>query len=316
MSTSGTKYSVSTPYRATDCEALPLRPKLSLSLTGKGQTTDGKHPGIVAHLTQGPDEARLSKVAVTLPPAMALDPDNAQALCKPEQALAKTCPATSIVGEVKAVSVLHEPLSGPVYFVEGVRTDPKSGRKIKTLPKLFIPLKGEGVEVDLNASSQVDPLDQLVTTFDNIPDAPVRSVDLTVAGGKHGVLVVSDANLCTATQIAQTRMDGQNGKIADSDVVVSTPCSPSVMSSKATKSSLTVKLGGLGAGKVTISGSGIKKASRTLKSAAVATLVAARTGHRAPSRIVVRFDPAGPAKTITTTLSLKKTSASKARARR
>jgi hypothetical protein len=312
VSTAGTKYQTSTPYRATDCEALALKPKLALSLTGAGQTTDNKHPGIVAHLTQTAEESRLSKVAVTLPLALALDPDNAQALCKPEQAAVKACPATSIVGQVKAISVLHQPLSGPVYFVEGIRIDPKSGRKIKTLPKLFIPLKGEGVEVDLNASSEVDPLDRLVTTFDNVPDAPVRSVDLTIDGGKHGILVVSGTDVCKGSQIAQARMDGQNGKIADSNVLITTPCSASVISSKITSTVLSVKLGGLGAGKVTVSGSGIKKTSRTLTTTSVATVVAKRTkGTKAPTKITVRFDPAGPAKATTKTLTLKGAGAAK-----
>lgn len=305
FSTLGARHAMSAPYQVTNCAALALKPKLSLTLTGKGQTTDGKHPGINARLTQRPGESNLDKVAVTLPEALALDPENAQALCKPEQAAAKACPATSIVGKAKAISVLHEPLQGPVYFVEGVRIDRKSGRKIKTLPNLFIPLKGEGVEVDLNASSDVDPLDNLVTTFSNIPDAPVRQVDLNITGGKHGILVVSGTNICKGKQVANARMDGQNGKVYDSDIAVGTPCSPSVKSSKLTKSALSVKLGGLAAGRVTVSGSGIRNISRTLKSAADATFVAKRTNGKAPSKITVRFDPAGPAKATSRTLSLR-----------
>jgi hypothetical protein len=236
---------------------------------------------------------------------LALDPDNAQALCKPEEALARACPASSIVGQATAVSVLHEPLKGPIYFVEGVRTDPKSGRRIRTLPKLFLPLKGEGVEIDLHASSQVDKLDRLVTTFANIPDAPVRSVEATIAGGKHGILVVSNADICAATQLVEARIDGQNGKIFDRDVVLSTPCKPSLISSKLGKSALTVKLGGLGAGKVTVSGAGIRKRSRTLRWNTTATVVARRTKAKAPTRIAVRFDPAGPAKATNHVLRLK-----------
>lgn len=310
ISTAGTRFSISTPYQATDCASLPLKSKLALSLTGKGQTTDNKHPGLVSHLTQGAGESRLRKVSVTLPLSMALDPNNAEALCKPEQALAKACPASSIVGQATAVSVLHEPLKGPIYFVEGVRTDAKSGRKIKTLPNLLIPLKGEGVEVNLHASSQVDALDRLVTTFANLPDAPVSTADITIAGGKHGILVVSGTNICAATQVAETRLDGQSGKIADSNVVVSTPCTPSVLSSKVGTSTVTVKLGGLGAGTVTVSGAGIRKGSRTLKSSAVSTIVARRIkGSKAPSKITVRFDPAGPVKATSHVLTLKRAAA-------
>ena len=306
VSTTGTRLTTAGDYQATDCASLPLRPKLAAALTGKGQTTDGKHPGLAVHIEQGPDESRLDKTTWTLPSSLALDPDNAQGLCKPEQALARACPASSIVGQATAVSVLHEPLKGPIYFVEGLRVDAKSGRAIRTLPNLFLPLKGEGVEIDLHATSQVDTLSRLVTTFANLPDAPVRSVDVTIAGGKHGILVVSNANICAATQIDEVRIDGQNGKIVDRDVVASTTCKPSLVSSTLGKSALTVKLGGLGAGKVTVSGAGIRKSSRTLVWNTAATVVARRTGGaKAPTRITVRFDPAGPAKATSHVLRLK-----------
>ena len=209
-STAGTKSSPSNPYQATDCAALALKPKLALPSRARARRPMASIRASSPHLTQQPGESRLSKVAVTLPLALALDPDNAQGLCKPEQAAAKACPVNTIVGQAKAVSVLHEPLAGPVYFVEGIRIDPKSGRKIRTLPKLFITLKGEGVEVDLNASSDVDPLDRLVTTFDGIPDAPISSVDLSIDGGRHGILTVSDADICKSTQIADQQIDGHN----------------------------------------------------------------------------------------------------------
>jgi hypothetical protein len=313
-STAGTRFSASTAYQATDCAALALKPKLAIALTGKGQTTDGKHPGVVAHLTQGPGESRLSEVSTTWPLALALDPDNAEGLCKPEQAVAKACPASSIVGQATAVSVLHEPLKGPIYFVEGIRTDPKSGRRIRTLPNLLVALEGEGVKVNLHASSAVDKLDRLVSTFTNLPDAPVRSVDVTINGGKHGILVVSRTNICAATRAVEVRMDGQNGKLADSDVVMSTPCTPSVLSSRVGRSTVTVKLGGLGAGKVTISGAGLRRTSRTLRASSVSTIVAHRIkGSGAPAKITVRFDPAGPAKATTHGLRLKPGAASGAR---
>ncbi len=55
-----------------------------------------------------------------------------------------------MVGKATAVTpILDEPLSGPVYFVKNERKDRKSGRSIKTTPKLVIPLVGQnGVEAD------------------------------------------------------------------------------------------------------------------------------------------------------------------------
>jgi hypothetical protein len=133
---------------------------------------------------------------------MALDPDNANALCEPADAAADRCPAASIVGRARAVSILHEPLTGPVYFVRGERRDPRTGRVIRTLPRLSVPLTGEGVRIKLNATSQVVD-DRLVTTFDGLPDVPLQSFGLDIDGGAHGILVVSGTDLCARNRSAR-----------------------------------------------------------------------------------------------------------------
>jgi hypothetical protein len=270
-STAGTVASVASRFQAANCTSLAYKPGLALTLTGKGQTTDGKHPGLVAHLAPRTGDANSKKVTTLLPLSLALDPDNANGLCEPAQAAADACPATSIVGSAKAVSILHEPLAGPVYFVHGIRTDPKTGRQISTLPKLFIPLRGEGVRIDVNASSEVVD-DRLVTTFDLLPDAPLRAFDLTIAGGKHGILVVSNTNICKANQQADGQFGAQNGKAATAVIGMATPCSLAIVASSRTASALKLTVGGLRAGKVSVSGAGLVATRRTISAATVATL--------------------------------------------
>jgi hypothetical protein len=194
---------------------------------------------------------------------------------------------------------LDEPLSGPVYFVKNVRKDPKSGREIRTLPKLVVPLTGQNsVKLTLTGTSTVED-DQLVTTFDNIPDAPVSSFKLNINGGKAGILVVSDADICKATQVAEQQVDGQNNKDADADVSIQTPSCPlKVLSKKVGKRSVTIKVGGLGAGKVTVTGKGIKKATKTVSKSTVATIVVKRT-KGAPTQIKVSFLAKGAKKAKT-----------------
>ena len=219
LSTTGERSDQTVAFQPVGCGDLDLNQKLSLNLTNKSQMTDGKHPGVDATVVDagpGSGGANIKKVEVKLPLSLALDPDNAQGLCKPEQRVALACPKSSIVGQATAKSVLAHDLTGPVYFVEGLRKDPKSGRTIRTLPKLWIPLSGDGVTIDLDASSAVDSSGRLVTTFDAIPDAPIKRFQLKITGGKHGILVVSDTNLCQARQVAEVAMDGQNGKNADS----------------------------------------------------------------------------------------------------
>jgi hypothetical protein len=295
----GATATISQRFQVDGCAGLDLKPDLALTLSGKGQTTDGKHPAVSAVLTQHSGQSNLSKVRVALPLSLALDPDNANGLCEfvDGSKVEPTCPKASIVGKATAVTpILNEPLTGPVYFVKNVRKDPKSGREIRTLPKLVLPLVGpNGIKLTLTGTSAVEN-DHLVTTFDNIPDAPVSSFKLDIIGGKGGILTVSNADICKSTQVAEKQVDGQNGKDADTSVSIQTPnCPLKVVSKKIGKTSVAVRVSGLGAGKVTVTGRGIKKTSKSIASATVATITAKRTKGK-PGKVTVSFDPAGPAK--------------------
>jgi hypothetical protein len=310
-SVAGTTAALSVRFQVGDCGSLALKPALGLSLSGKGQTRDGGHPAISATLTQPVVGANLKKVRVALPLSLALDPDNSNSdgLCsfvegsKPNP----VCPASSVVGKATAVSpILNQPLSGPVYFVKNERKDPKSGRSIKTTPKLVIPLTGEnGVKLTLTGTSSVPDNQHLVTTFENIPDAAVSSFKLDINGGKKGILVISGADICKSTQIADQQVDGQNNKTADADVYLQTPsCPTKIITKKVTAKAVTLKIGGLGAGKVTVSGKGIKKTTKTIAKSTVATIAAKRSGKVRPTKVTVSFKPTGGGKAKTTSARL------------
>jgi hypothetical protein len=214
------------PFAATDCDKLAFSPKTKIALTGATQTTTGKHPGVDSTVTQAPGQANIQQVQVTLPLSLALDPDNAQGLCEFADGLRGECPQTSVIGSATArTPLLDKPLSGKVYFVKGVRTDPKTGRQIKTLPTLLVQLRGD-IALDLRASTTVDAKSRLVTTFAPIPDAAVSSFQLKLAGGKHGILTVTSRDgLCTGAQKAALVATGHNGKRAPSTVTLATLCS-------------------------------------------------------------------------------------------
>jgi hypothetical protein len=222
----GTVRQVSTRFQVGSCQALPLRPRLALRLTGRRQTTDGRHPGLRAVLTQPGGQSNLERVTVRLPLSLALDPANAQALCEFEAGQRVDCPASSIIGRARAVTpVLENPLTGPVYFVKGVRTDRRTGSRIRTFPTLLIPLRGD-VAIDLRATTTVRN-DKLVNTFPTIPDAPVSRFELNLKGGKGGIIVVTgDRNLCRGRHVAEVEIDGHNGKRRDFQAGMKTPCAP------------------------------------------------------------------------------------------
>jgi hypothetical protein len=229
-SANGTSVELTQRFQVSGCADLPLAPELALTLSDPTQTTDGTHPGLQAVVTQTPGQANLKKAQVSLPLSMALDPDNAQALCKPEEAQAKACPDGSIVGHAVAwTPVLHEPLEGNVYFVEGLRTT-ATGQIRKTLPKLWVALRG-AVALDVWADSDVDAKERLVNTFASVPDAPISRFELNIDGGAHGILVLN-TDICRAKQVAEDVFDGQNGKRAAGNVAMTTPCPITAASSK------------------------------------------------------------------------------------
>jgi hypothetical protein len=219
----GRTAAVGSRFRAANCRGLAFSPRLRLSLTGRRQTGEGKHPGVRAVLTQPAAQANLRKLAVRLPLALALDPENAQSdrLCEYAAGQRADCPRQSIVGSATASTpILERPLTGPVYFVKGVRFA-RDGRPIRTLPTLLVKLYGE-VELHLRARSSVSR-DHLVTTFEPIPDAPITRFDLKLDGGRDGILVVT-RKLCGRRQPVRVRSVGQSGRRHTETRAIGTPC--------------------------------------------------------------------------------------------
>jgi hypothetical protein len=224
ISDRGAIHQTTQQFQVGDCQALPLRPRLRMRLTGRKQLRDKGHPGIRAVLTQRPGQANLKKVAVKLPLSLALDPERAQSddLCEFEAGQRVDCPRSSIIGRARAFTpVLNRPLTGPVYFVKNVRIHPRTGNPIRTLPTLLIPLKGE-VDIHLRAQSDTQR-GKLVNTFSSVPDAPVSRFELALRGGRRGILIVN-GNPCRRNRTADVQMDGQNGKRADRGVKIRMPC--------------------------------------------------------------------------------------------
>ncbi len=110
-----------------------VEPSVALSLSGKGQTTDGKHPAVSAVLTQPAGQANLKKVRVALPLSLALDPDNSNSGCAVlvRRGL-QAGPEVPGVGRRRSGRrrcrrSSTQPLSGPVFFVKNERKDPEVG---------------------------------------------------------------------------------------------------------------------------------------------------------------------------------------------
>jgi hypothetical protein len=229
---SGQTAKVATRFQLGSCSDLRFTPKLALRLTGAKQTVTGKHPGVRAKVTQAKGQAAIAKAVVRLPKSLALDPDNAKALCEfadgTKRDLENHCPKGSIVGRAKAITpLLDKPLAGDVYFVKNLKRS-RSGNLIRTLPMLVVALRGE-ISINLKGTSDSARDGRLVNSFASVPDAPISKFNLNIKGGRSGILTVtrtarSRIDLCKGRHTAAVKMAGHNGKRRSFDTRVKAPC--------------------------------------------------------------------------------------------
>lgn len=212
-STGGLSAPVSSRFQVGGCAGLAFSPALTLKISGRRQSTRGKHPALTATLTQPAGQANVSSAKVTLPSSLSINPANLSGICSAADAAALKCPANTIVGSASLLTpLLPHALSGPVYLAQAGK-----------LPGLLVVLTGaDGVSLTLHAATTFPRGGGLVTTFTGIPDAPVSSFTLTLNGGSHGILTVGrGANLCRGTLSAAAGLVGQNGKVSSSSRSIS-----------------------------------------------------------------------------------------------
>jgi hypothetical protein len=286
-STGGISAPISSRFQVGGCQALGFSPTLKMALSGKGKTHSGNHPTLTSTLTQGPGQANISSARVTLPLSMALDPNNSQHVCDYDVATAVhggpvPCPASTIIGTATAVTpLLSQALTGDVYLVQGIRFNAQ-GQRIRTLPTLLIPLRGQ-IALDLRAKTSVNSAagGALVTTFSTIPDAPVSKFSLTIFGGPKGILVITGRgrSICNAKQVATASFGAQSGKTKSSSITMRTPCRSPVSVRRATVKghAVQVTVHVPAAGKLAASGAGLRGAIKRPARATTVTLTLTAT---------------------------------------
>jgi len=203
----GASSTVTSPFQASNCQALAFKPGFKASTNGK--TSRAKGASLTVKLTypnapQG-TQANIAKVKVDLPKQLPSRLTTLQKACTAAQFEANPagCPADSIVGHAKAVTpLIPEPLTGPAYFVS------HGGAKF---PELIIVLQGYGVTIDLHGETFINPAGITSSTFRAVPDQPVGSFELTLPQGTDSALA-ANGNLCKAKLTMPTIFVAQNGK--------------------------------------------------------------------------------------------------------
>ncbi len=189
---------VTNPFQVSNCSSLAFAPRFALKLLGK--TRRGSFPALRATLTERPGDANPGYAQVALPHAEFLAQEHIDTVCTMRQFEANACPAGSVYGHARATTpLLPEPLEGPVYLRSGAHL----------LPDMVVALRGDGgIAIDL--VGRIDSVrGGMRASFDVLPDAPASRFELTLFGGKRGLLTNS-SNVCAAPGAASARFVGQN----------------------------------------------------------------------------------------------------------
>ncbi|HEY1689125.1 MAG TPA: hypothetical protein VGF95_09715 [Solirubrobacteraceae bacterium] len=202
VSTFGANTSVSTPFQASGCEALPFKPKLSASSNAK--TSRKRGASLAVTVTQPASGANIRSVAVTLPRKLVARLETLNLACTEAQFAAgpSSCPAASKVGSASvATPVLPDKLSGSAYFV----SRGKAG-----FPNLDVVLEGDGVHVIVVGDTNIKGA-YTHSTFASVPDIPFSRFQLKLPMGRHSALS-ANGSLCKHKLAMPTTIVAQNGK--------------------------------------------------------------------------------------------------------
>jgi hypothetical protein len=185
-------------FQPSFCSSLDFGPTIEMRL--KGGTRRGAFPALQAIVRARPGDANIGAAAVTLPPSVFLAQEHVKGICGRGQYAAKSCPASSVYGRARAFTpLLEEPMEGPVYL----------RASDNPLPDLVASLSGRGIEVEV--LGRIDSVKgKLRATYDALPDAPVSKFVMTLAGGRHSLLVNAD-NACKAP-VAKARILAHNNR--------------------------------------------------------------------------------------------------------
>jgi uncharacterized repeat protein (TIGR01451 family) len=207
-SAQGTTVAASSPFQAANCATLPFKPKLSALTHARPSRT-----GVYLHvkILSAAGQANVAKLKVDLPKQLAARLTTLHGACAAAVFAANpaACPAASAVGSATVVTpVLQNPLRGPVYLVS---------RGGAATPAVEIVLQGEGVVLDL-AGRTIVAHGILSAAFSSLPDAPISSFDLVIAGGAHSLLVANlparaRGSMCGQSLAMPIALTGQNGAV-------------------------------------------------------------------------------------------------------
>jgi hypothetical protein len=189
----------------------PFAPEVSLRAVGG--TAHADKPAIVLRVQTRPGDANIRSALINLPPVVFVDPTALRDFCSESQLTADRCAGRKRLGAARAVSSAYgRPLAGPVFPVTG------SGR----LPRLAYVLKSGPATVVLRGKV-LSHGGRIGASIEDIPDTPLKSFVLTIAGGKPGYLILS-RDICRNKLPGEAVFTGQEGETYERKVPLEADC--------------------------------------------------------------------------------------------
>lgn len=185
-----------------------------------GYSTTLTMPGLEAV----PQSAAVPKtVQATLPKGVTIDVQQLGRVCSNEDFAARRCPASTQVGNARITTpMIAAGLTGEAYMVKA-----SPGHN---LPDLGIHVHG-AIDFLLRGTTRFVNVNEIQSTFDNIPQVGFATFTLNVFGGKNGLLMLRECPLDGrapkdggATHFALTSYQGQIRNFYTPTVWASPPC--------------------------------------------------------------------------------------------
>ncbi len=220
--TAGGSKEVSAPFQVANCAKLAFKPTFAVSTQAKSSKAGGA--SLHVKITSGSGQANLSKIKVALPKQLPSRFSTLQKACLAAvfEANPASCPAGSLVGTVKATTpLLKAPFTGPAYLV----SHGSAGT-----PDLELVLQSEGITLIQDGKTKIKN-GITTSTFNTIPDAPIKTIELNLPEGPHSALAAflpakAKHSMCGQKLLMPTQITGQNGAFVEQTTKIAvTGCS-------------------------------------------------------------------------------------------
>ncbi len=198
------------PVSFAGCAGLPFQPGFSAKLSGAGELKPKGHPQVDVTMTPRAGDSNLRSAKVVLPKGISTDINNLKNVCPRDVFEAGACAPETQVGNVSAtVSITNDVIAGTVHLVRVEGT---------ALPGIGMNFTGR-YAVRVLSTVKLDKDLRVITEFGNIPDLPLRRLDMTIAGGAKSPIQISPA-ACTANTAWEASLGGQGGQSSQVNVPV------------------------------------------------------------------------------------------------